>query len=348
MTKLPLLLTIAVISIGTMLVYADEFNMIFGAEAFVRDWLEVKFEPVETGGVDVRVIHTSLFHFDNIIAMPEQFTVTHEKAGGGTEILMVEVKPTWKKMITFEEPEIETQITIPQVTPEIQAKIDEERAEQERLFFEAIICNYGVGAESVFQAEKEVIVLKDMEYFKHLPTSYRVRALILATEACDAFEGSYLKDYPQYRDIAEDQKTDIVPFVLDETDSPLTDPVTQRDLDDETQRAMDFQCSVAGKQRGLCVNGDVGFPETNYPEGKACQIRPVEPGITAELMCPLASLNSYLTTTSTEDQQWEIVQQLVCDTYLIQYGHLVERIQAGDETAELPGWLEHCELPTDD
>jgi len=329
------------------IIYADEFNMIFGADAFVRDWLEVKFEPVQTGGVDVFLIHTSQFHFDNIIAMPEQFTVTHEKEGGGTEILMVEVKPTWQKMITFEEPEMETQITEPVISPEIQAKLDEKRAEQERLFKAAIICRYGEGAESVFQAEKEVIVLKEMEYFKHLPTSYQVRALILATEACDAFQESYLYRYPEYAGMFEGQKTDILPYTLDESDSPLTDPVTQRDLDAEVKRAKDFQCSEAGKQRGLCIRESIAT-ETNYPPGKACGIRPVEPGLTAEIMCPLASLNSYLTTTPTKDQHWATIQQLICDTYLVQYAHLVERIQAGDEDAELPDWLKHCELTTDE
>jgi len=327
-----------------LVVYADEFNMIFGADAFVKDWLEVKLEPVETGGIDVRVIHTALFHFDNLLAMPEQFTVTHEQAGGGTEILAVEVKSTWQKMITFEEPEMETQITEPTVTPEIQAKLDEKRSEQGRLFEAAIICKYGEGAESVFQAKMDVIRLKEIEYFKHLPISYKLRALILATEACDAFQGSYLYRYPEYVDIAEAQSTDIKPFVLDETDSPLTNPITQRDLDNEIEKAQRFQCSEAGKQRGLCINGDIGFPETNYPAGKACQVRPVEPGLRVELMCPMADLNSYLTTTPTKDQHWATVQQLVCDTYLIQYGHLVERIQAGDETAELPDWLSHCAL----
>jgi len=228
---------------GLHVIYADEFKMPFGSDALVDFWVEVIFAPTEGGGVDVRVIQTSLFHYDNLIAMPEEFTVTHETLGGGTEIEVVKIKSIYEKMITFEEPEMETQLTESGISPEVQAKLDKKRSEQERLFKAAIICNYGKGAESVFQAEMDVIVLKDMEYFKHLPTSYRVRNLILATEACDAFQESYLYRYPEYAGMFEGQKTDIQPFTLDETDSPLTDPVTQRDLDNAIEKAERFKCS---------------------------------------------------------------------------------------------------------
>ena len=336
---------IAIMAIATILmtsqlvVYADEFIMPFGTKHLVDFWVEIIFNPVDTGGVDVRVVQTSLFHYDNIIEMPDQFVVTHEMSDGGAEKQIVVVKQIWENMIApLPEPEIKQAIT--GITPETQARLDAKRAELEERFKEALFCKYGEGAESVFQAKMEVIRLKEMEYFKHLPGNYQTRALILATEACDAFQGSYLYRYAEYAGMFEGQKTDIVPFVLDETDSPHTDPVTQRDLDKAAQRAADLPKKYNDPYKEFSGENRGGFSA-----GKECDIRPVAPGLTVELMCPMASLNSYLTTTPTKEQQWATVQQLVCDTYLmVHYTDLVERILAGDEKAELPHWLNHCEL----
>ena len=339
------------LALSAHVIYADEFIMPFGAGNFVDSWVEIIFNPVETGGVDVRVVQTSLFHYDNIIEMPDQFVVTHQKSSGGVEKQIVVVKQIWENMIVpLPEPEIEQVITV--IPPEIQAKLDAKRTELEEKFKEALFCTYGIGGSSVFQAEREVIILKQMEYFKHLPTSYQHTRLILATEECEVFRGSYLYKYPQYEDIAADiAKYHKEPFVLDETDSPHTDPVTQRDLDKAAQQAADLPKPYRDPYGG-CIPHDEDDKRCEqrggYTAGAQCQLRPVEPGITSDVMCPLQELQSYLTTTVTVEQNWTIVKQLVCDTYLPQYESIVNRILEGDENTELPEWLNHCELTTDE
>ena len=341
-----LIIILAVLTVGIVSVSADEFIMPFGSKHLVDFWVEIIFNPVDTGGVDVRVVQTSLFHYDNIIEMPDQFVVTHTKTGGGGEKQIVVVKQIYENLISPapEEPEEET-ITV--ITPEIQARLDAKRAELEVRFKEALFCKYGEGSESVFQAKMEVIRLKEMEYFKHLPSSYQARALILATEACDAFQGSYLYRYAEYEGMFEGQKTDIVPFVLDESDSPYTDPVTQRDLDKAAQQAADLPRPYMDPYGG-CVPQDEDDKRCEqrggYTEGKDCQLRPVEPGVLSDVMCPLQELQTYLTTAVTANENWTVIKQLVCDTYIPQYESIVNRIREGDADAQLPDWLSHCVL----
>lgn len=334
-TMIILLLAVTATGAGIASVYADEFVMPFGASHLVDSWIEIIFNPVETGGVDVKVIQTSLFHYDNIIEMPDQFVVTHNKATGGVEKEIVVVKQIWENMIALPDPVLEQAIT--ETPSEIKAKLEEERTELEEKFKKALFCKYGEGGSSVFQAKREVIILHQMDYFKQLPVNYQELRLILATEECQVFQESYLYKYAEYEDIALAQSTDIKPFVLDESDSPYTDPVTQRDLDDAAQRAADMPKKYNDPYKELS-----GENRGGYSTGKECQLRPVEPGITSNVMCPLQELQSYLTTTLTVEQNWTVIQQLVCDTYMGQYESIVNRIREGDSSAVLPDWLSHC------
>jgi len=261
--------------IGLGVAYADEFNMPFGADAFVDFWVEVILNPTDDGGTDVRVIQNTLFHYDNILSMPDKFTITLEKQGGGSEKRTVLVKELYQESIALQEPEPESELAESVITPEAQARLDEKRAEEETKFKEALFCKYGVGGSSVFQAKRDVIVLKQIDYFQQLPTNARETVLILATEECRVMQESYLYKYAEYEDIAEAQSTDIIPFELDESDSPYTDPVTARDKADAAETAEQYKCSIAGKQMGLCTDRFTGENRGGYTPGKGCDIRPV-------------------------------------------------------------------------
>lgn len=341
-----LLPAIAILAIAIPIASADEFRMPFGGDHLVDFKVDVIFNPTEDGGVFVKVIQTSTFFYDNLIEMPEKFFITKDEQGGGQEITEIVIKEFYEDLITpYTEPEVEPRLG--EITPEMRERIEAKQAELDNLYEEAILCKYGEGGSSVFQAKMEVIVLKEMEYFKHLPTSYQEKRLILATEACDVFKESYLHEYPIYEDFAEAQKTDIEPFVLDETDSPLTDPVTQRDLDEAEQVAKDLPKTYSDPYGG-CIsefeNDPRCAPRTSPTEGKACDVRPVEAGLEAEIMCPLQNLEQYIKDTPSPAQSWETIQQLVCDRYLGQYEHIVNRILTGEGDAVLPTWLAHCEL----
>jgi len=55
------------VAIGLSYAYADEFRMPFGPDHLVDSWVDVVFNPTVDGGVDVKVIQTSLFHYNNLI-----------------------------------------------------------------------------------------------------------------------------------------------------------------------------------------------------------------------------------------------------------------------------------------
>jgi len=103
-------------------------------------------------------------------------------------------------------------------------------------------------------------------------------------------------------------------------------------------------CSIEGKQRGLCIKEFEGTNRGGYTEGLDCGLRPTEPGKFVETMCPLKSQSDLLNQAVSEKQNYEIVKQIVCDSYLNHYQAIVDRIIEGDETAELPNWLAHCEV----
>jgi len=97
-------------------------------------------------------------------------------------------------------------------------------------------------------------------------------------------------------------------------------------------------CSAEGKSRGLCVTEFEGINRGGYTEGLACVTQ------LGKVMCPIINYNILIASAISEESNYDVIQNLVCEKFLNQYTALVERIQSGDETAELPNWLSHCKV----
>lgn len=131
---------------------------------------------------------------------------------------------------------------------EARKEIEDKRAEE---FEKAIRCLqegtnkplFGTFGNAMFQTEMELIVLAKMEYFRHLPDDNKVRELLLRTEACIKYAESYLNNYVEYTGKYEGQKSaeqkELELRSMITFNTPETNPVTQRDLDKEAQRAWD-------------------------------------------------------------------------------------------------------------
>jgi len=311
--------------------------MPFNPDNLVRHWVDVVFVPTDDGGVDVTVTQNSLFHYANIIEMPDYFyDQTYNNQGGIAISEAIQIRQTFADIMT---PILEPEPEEPKVSPEAQARIDEKIAEREAVVEKALTCILGIEGSSIFTEYRERLVLEKMIYFKSLPLMAQERQIILWTEECRTWNESYISKSPEYRDkyIAE---RDNPPYskVLDETDSAFTDPLTEKDFAQEIEDAERFMCSEEGKQRGLCVREFEGINRGGYTEGAECLTQ------LGKTMCPLKDWNEQITSAISAEENYTVIENLVCEKYLNQYQALVERIRAGDETAQLPGWLAHCEI----
>ena len=106
----------------------------------------------------------------------------------------------------------------------------------------------------------------------------------------------------------------------DTTDSPLTQDVTELAIEFEQMRAETFQCSEAGKSRGLCLDYMAGdkyvVPEPKLPDWYAEYREKFVEQVDVQVAIDQAMITQ-------------------CD----QYYHLYNQTGAID----LPSWLEHCE-----
>ena len=338
----------AILGIGVT--YANEFKMPFDPEYLIDHWLDVKLVPTDDGGVDVTVTHTSLFHFTNLFQVPDQITVqvvddtdtildttSMTIVSSVEEILKPEPEPTEAEKLGISEESL--------------ARLDEKRTDTEKIAEEALRCVLGIEGASIFTEYRELLVLEKMIYFKNLPSNTQEVQIIKWTEECRVWSESYLARYQQYTDIyLDEQKYPDYSKVSDDTDSPATDPLTEEDFAETIEDAERFMCSVEGKQRGLCIKEFTGINQGGFSYdsagnivGAECGIRPSETGIPT-LDCPLNDYNALISSAISAEENYTEIEKIVCDKYLSQYQNLVERIIAGDETAELPHWLQHCEV----
>jgi len=329
---------ISIFSLGLALAYADEFVMPFDPDNLVDHWMDVVFKPTDNGGVDIIVVHTSTFHYDNIVEVPNSITVqTLDNNDSIISSTTTTLKSSAEKILApAPEPTKAEELGI---SEETMARLDEKRAEIEKIAEKALTCVLGIEGSSIFTEYRELQVLKQMIYFKQLPLLYQERQIILWTEECRVWSESYLGQYRQYIDIFKDeQRTPAYSKVLDESDSPFTDPLTEEDFLDEIEDAERFMCSEEGKARGLCIKEFEGINRGGYTEGLACTTQ------LGKVMCPLINYNILIASAISEQSNYAVIQDLVCEKFLNQYSALVERIQSGDETAQLPNWLAHCEV----
>lgn len=330
-------LAIFTIAIGLSYAYADEFRMGFDGDNLVNEWIDIEYKLSSNGGYDVWISQNSVFHYETIFDAPEQihFQIV-DMQGGITDTVTITVRSNIKEKFF---PAEESPVEEPKITPEIQTKLDEKIAEREKIVEEALKCVLGIEGSSLFTEYRELAVLEQMIYFKSLPLAYQERQLILWTEECRTWSESYLSNFRQYLDIFKDeQRNPAYSKVLDESDSSFTDPLTEQDFLDEIKDAEKFMCSQEGKQRGLCIKEFEGTNRGGYTEGAECVTQ------MGRVMCPLIDYNKLITSAISAEENYSVIEDLVCEKFLNQYTALVERIKAGDETAELPNWLAHCEI----
>jgi len=216
-------------------------------------------------------------------------------------------------------PQEDAERAIEEVKQERQKTIDE-------LYEDALLCTFGddpatieVEGRSVWQADAQFEIAKEMAYFKHLPDSYQEREFLLKTQECETFMSSWMYDNAQYNSIAEAQKTDIQPWVLDESNSPDTpDTFTEEDFKAEEQRAEDFKCSVLGMQMNMCdgeFTGDLYEPTFNKPSW----------------------YGTYEDQRDSDPELADALEEALLTQCLVYYP-----IYNATASIELPSWLQHC------
>jgi len=266
--------------------------------------------------------------------------------GGIYDSVTFDVKKNVMALTIIPQPEPEEE---PRLSPESQAGIDEKIEERERTFEEALRCLYGNEGNSMFQATTEERIAKEKIAFRSLPIDGQLAKLIKAREACEVFfedakmisesaemQGKFLAQ--QQAELEDKQRQAKL-----ERSTDYTDPLTQEDFDETIETAENFMCSVTGKQRGLCITEFEGINRGGYTEGAECGTTPNPTG-PPTVVCPLKDYNELISTAVSVEDNYTNVQKLVCERYLNQYQHLVDRIRSGDETAILPNWLAHCEV----
>lgn len=349
--------TIAVFTllIGLSYAYADQLTYDFSPKYVVGQfsWYEVLSNNT------VKVHTMTQYYYPTIIQVPETQQVTIKKTGGGVFTTVLNIIDGWNMVYNPVEPEPEPESKI---TPEIQALLDEKTAEREQTYEDAKNCRaYGAEGNSMFQAYLQERISKEKVAFTSLPPDSQEKALILAEEACRVFFliATSISDNPEMfnkwkaQQMAELEEIERLAGL--EQDTVYTDPLTEEDfaetIEDAEKVLAEYprfykdpygECEPAGSER--CLNrGGFTLDDEGNVIGAECGFTPSETG-QPRPVCPLKDYNRLISSAISAQDNYANVEKLVCEKYLSQYQHLVERIQAGDEDAKLPHWLEHCEV----
>jgi len=178
-------------------------------------------------------------------------------------------------------------------------KAREEVAEKEKLLDELkVFCGYGQDGFKAFQHQIQFESLERLFYDIH-KWEYAKKELNKAYETCRAMKNYkdrlvQWEDYPGIDEAKEIYKSTTT--IHDAFGSFGATIWNNRELTDHErlqsiEEAEEFQCSIVGKQRGLCVPTD--FVDTSIPKhkfDKACQFNPVTQRVD---LCPQASLALY-------------------------------------------------------
>lgn len=352
-------LAIFLIAIGLSYAYADEWIMPFSPDYLVKHWIDVTFMQNATGGVDVIVAQMSIFHYDQISEVPESITEETEKTDGGYSVIIIDIKEEIDEILNPTEPEPEPESVL---TPEQQAGIDEKLAELEQLYEDAATCKaYGTEGNSMFQSYLEEKISKEKVAFTSLPLLSQEAALIKAHEACRVFfeVAVHISDdrvmFDKFKAQQKAEREEVQRLADLEVDTDYTDPITQEDIDETIEDAEAHlikypnfykdpygECEPAGSER--CLNrGGFTTDESGNIVGAECGTTPNETGPPTSV-CPLTDYNKQIASAISAEDNYANIEKLVCDKYMNQYQALVERILAGDENAQLPHWLAHCEV----
>jgi len=330
-----------IISAGA--VYADEFRLAYSDENLVSYWLDIDYKESVDGGWDVWVKQNSVFHYDTIYDAPEQMHFQIVGTNGGvTDTATISIRDEIE--VRFNPaPELPTEE--PKITPEIQAGIDEKIAEREQLYEDAVTCKaYGTEGNSMFQSYLKENISKIREQFTSLPVNTQEANLIKAHEACRVFfevavhisDDSAMLNKFKAQQQAELQEAERLADL--ETTTDYTDPITQEDIDETIETAEETLIKYPGFYKnpyGDCEPADSERCQNRGgpTEGAECGLIPSETGYPTQV-CPQKAYNDSLSNAVSEKENYDIIQQLVCDKYLGQYEH----------QKEIPHWLAHCEI----
>jgi len=342
------ILALALVTSGSALVYADQLTYDFSPEYVVgqSSWYEVLSNNT------VKVHTMTEYYYPSTLQVPETEQVTIKKTGGGFSTTILDILDGWNLIYNPVVPEPEPE---PIVTPEMQERIDEKIAEREQEYEDAKNCKaYGTEGNSMFQSYQEDRISKEKVDFVSLPVDAQEKELIKAHEACRVYFqiAVHISDNPEmFNKFKAQQQAELdeINRLKDlEVDTDYTDPITQEDIDETIEDAEKYlikypdfyknpygECEPAGSER--CLNR--GGPT----EGAKCGFVPSETGFPREV-CPLRDYNIEISRAISTEDNYANIENLVCEKYLSQYSALVDRILTGDETAQLPHWLSHCEV----
>ncbi len=179
----------------------------------------------------------------------------------------------------------------------IEAKIAEISEEQKKLDEIKIMCKYGQDGFKVIQKnidfeslERLIQEVSSQEYAK--------MKLNKAYETCRAMT-NYKVDLRQWEDYpAVDERKEVflstisVYDTLNRADSEIWNKrhLTPHDLIEAVKDAKERQCSVKGKQQGLCVKEFTGELYTRPAPTKVCQFNPITQAVD---LCPEQALAEY-------------------------------------------------------
>jgi len=357
--KLGIVATLFVVAIGGSVAFADELTHGYSSEYLVDKWLTVQHEGKQT-----LVTINMLYEFPSALQVPEEIYLEFETTGGGQEIVSIGLQDLWEEEFGVE-PEPEGPVAPPTISPEQQAGLDEKIAELEKIYEDAVTCRaYGTEGNSMFQQYLEERISKEKESFTELPVNTQEAKLIKAHEACRVFfeVAVHISNDPamlnkfKAQQLAEIEEAQRLKEKL-ETTTVLTDPVTEEDIIEEIEDAEQIfadypgfyknpygECEATEEFPERCDNrGGFTTDESGTVIGAECGTTPNETG-PPTAVCPIRDYNAMISQAVSEEGNYANIEKLVCANYLSQYQHLVERIESGDETAELPHWLSHCEV----
>lgn len=330
--------------------YADTISYDFSPQ-----YVTGQFSFVEVLTNNTVQVHTvTEYYYPSDLQVPEEEFIVITGTFGSFETIALQVKESWDLIYNPAIPEPEE--PEPELTPEQQAGIDEKIAELEQLYEDASTCKaYGTEGNSMFQSYLKEQISKEKVDFKSLPLTSQESALIKAHEACRVFfeVAVHISDNREMLDKFKAQQEAEVKEAerlkaLEKT-TVLTDPITEEDIAETISDAEKFLAEYPGFYKnpyGECepteADPDRCKNRGGQTEGAECLTQ------MGRTMCPMRDYNILISQAITVEDNYSEIERLVCEKYLGQYEALVSRIRSGDETAEMPKWLSHCEIPETD
>ena len=278
---------------------------------------------------------------------------------------MIPETPEEIEDVTFPDTEIITIPPIPEdelpesseeIIQRLKESVEEKRVEleqeKEALIGELAECRTGLGAFGAYQEQEAIESYANKTRWEfsirdNLSQNITIKKILLAIEECrimktyadqnliGAYElNKYLADLAglDYHGRPEIRQPDI-----DLTDSPLTDPLTDRDKAEELDEMERIRDKLIEER--VYEDPDAEFTGENrgfQPPGIKCQVQgqPHPLYSFSQEVCPLSAYDAHILANFNTITYKDILQ-LQCDNFLYIYQHKIG-------TDEFPVWLNHC------